>query len=366
MASGCYLPAIMTKPFDPRGAFTALVTPFSGSGVHATCDDAAFRTLVEFQIQEGITGLVPCGTTGESPTLSWEEHNRVIEQCVEVAGGRVSVLAGTGSNSTAEAIRSSAHARDVGASAGLLVDCYYNGPSSLELREEYYERVLEAVPDFPIVPYIIPGRSGCALSAADLAQLHLNAPKLVPAVKQATGSFERMAEDRELCGEGLSILSGDDDLTLAMMQDERVSASGAISVMSNIAPGAVGRMVAAHLSGDAAEAQRIEAQLKPLLLLVGCSHETSRTLPNGKVVKTEDKFRNPTPVKTIMAGLGMLSHGLRAPLGNMSRHAVAHCRATVAAVFDAAPEILTPIEEAYSVSIAKRLADDAVWSALSR
>lgn len=356
----------MNKPFDPHGAFTALVTPFLGTGDGAKCDDAAFKANVEFQIANGITGLVPTGTTGESPTLTWDEHNRVIELCVEVARDRVSVLAGTGSNSTDEAILSTKHARDLGASAALLVDCYYNGPSSLELREEYYERVLAAVSDFPIVPYIIPARSGCALSAADLAVLHQSAPKLVPAVKQATGDIERMAEDRELAGDSLAILSGDDDLTLAMMRDTRIAASGVISVMSNIVPAAITELVQAQAAGNDARARALETQLKPLFGLVGCPMQSTRTLANGRVVTTTDKFRNPGPIKTMMAGLGMLRHGMRAPLGSMSRDAVAHCRATLVALNQSAPELLQPIEAAFDVSIATRLADDAVWSALCR
>jgi len=356
----------MSKPFDPHGAFTALVTPFTGSGDGAKCDDAAFRANVGFQVENGITGLVPCGTTGESPTLTWEEHNRVIQLCVEVAGARVSVLAGTGSNSTDEAIWSSKHARDLGASAGLLVDCYYNGPSSLELREEYYERVLAAVPGFPIVPYIIPARSGCALSAADLALLHQNAPDMVPAVKQATGDLDRMAKDRMLAGSSLAILSGDDDLTLAMMRDTRISASGVISVMSNIVPGAVSQLVRAQAAAEDERARALEAQLKPLFGLVGCAVPAKRTLAGGREVVTTDKFRNPSPVKTMMAGLGMLSHGLRAPLGSMSRAAVAQCRAALRTVHQSAPELLQPIEAAFSVSITARLADDDVWSALCR
>ncbi|MCB9627428.1 MAG: 4-hydroxy-tetrahydrodipicolinate synthase [Sandaracinaceae bacterium] len=356
----------MSKPFDPHGTFTALVTPFTGRDDKAKCDEGAFRANVEFQVASGITGLVPCGTTGESPTLTWDEHNRVIELCVEVTRERVSVLAGTGSNSTDEAIMSSTHARDLGASAGLLVDCYYNGPSSLELREEYYERVLAAVSGFPIVPYIIPGRSGCALLAADVAILHQAAPELVPAVKQATGDLDRMAEDRALAGDSLGILSGDDDLTLAMMTDERIRASGVISVMSNIVPAAMTEMVRAQATGDSARALEVQRQLRPLFALVGCTVPATRVLPSGREVATTDKFRNPSPIKTMMAGLGMLSHGLRAPLGSMSRPAVARCRAALMEVHGATPELLAPIEHAFSVSVGQRLADDEVWSALCR
>mgnify|MGYP002038548121 CR=1 FL=1 len=207
----------MTKPFEPRGVWPALATPFTDDG---TLDMEAYERLLEFAIAGGVTGVVPCGTTGESPTLSWEEHEALVGAAIRVAAGKVGVLAGTGSNNTQEAIRGTDDARKAGASAALLVDCYYNGPSSLELRRDYYERVLKAVPEIPLVPYVIPGRSGCALGAEDLAMLHLNDPARVPAVKQATGDLDRMRYDRTLCGEGLAIMSGDDDLTLDDVERE--------------------------------------------------------------------------------------------------------------------------------------------------
>jgi 4-hydroxy-tetrahydrodipicolinate synthase len=207
----------MSGTFRPHGLWTALVTPFSSD--HQV-DYDSLRRLIDFQIEEGVDGVLPCGTTGESPTLSWREHDAVVEAGVRAVDGRVGLLAGTGSNNTQEAIRATTEAKDAGATAVLLVDCYYNGPSSLELRTEYYERILGEVPDIPIMPYVIPGRSGCALSAADLAILHLNDPKRVPAVKQATGDLDRMRLDRKLSGSALSILSGDDDMTLTMMRDD--------------------------------------------------------------------------------------------------------------------------------------------------
>lgn len=348
--------------FTPAGAHTALVTPFRADGA---VDVDAFKRLVAFQRAEGIDGLVPCGTTGESPTLAWQEHDEVIELCVASAEG-LSVLAGTGSNNTAEAIRGTEHARAAGVSAALIVDCYYNGPSSLELRTEYYERILNGVADVPIVPYIIPGRSGCALSAADLAHLHLAEPARVPAVKSATGDMVRMRRDRELAGDGLAVLSGDDDLTREMMADPTIGAAGVISVMSNIAPGTVAAMVRAQAAGDDATAARHEESLKPLLALVGCAVESTRTFADGRTATTTDKFRNPTPVKTMMAGLGMVGPVLRAPLGLMTAPAVARCREALRKVHSDTPAVLAPIGEAYSVDIAGRLGDDDVWSALTR
>jgi len=353
----------MTGTFRPHGVWTALATPFSAK---LEVDYEALRRLIEFQVQEGVDGVLPCGTTGESPTLSWQEHDAIAELAVRVVERRAGVLAGAGSNNTEEAIRASSQAKEIGASAVLLVDCYYNGPSSLELRTEYYERILEAVPDIPIVPYIIPGRTGCALSAADLAILHHNDPKRVPAVKQATGDLARMRLDRQFAGSALQILSGDDDMTLAMMRDEAIGASGVVSVFSNIVPGAIAAMVRAQVAADIEEADRLFGTVAPLLKLVTCSVTSLRRLPNGQSVEVTDKFRNPVPVKTMMAGLGMISPVKRAPLGRMSQAGVAACRDALREVHATDPGILGPIEQAFGVRIDQRLGDDAVWSLLAR
>ena len=348
--------------FEPRGAWTALVTPFAESGEF---EPRAFERLIRFQIEQGITGLVPCGTTGESPTLTWQEHDDAVGIAVRVADGRVGVLAGTGSNNTIEAIRGTKDAKERGASAALLVDCYYNGPSSLELRNEYYQRVLDAVPDIPIVPYVIPGRTGCALAAEDLALLHLADPKRVPAVKQATGDLDRMRWDRELAGSTLAILSGDDDITLAMMADPKIQCAGVISVMSNIVPRAIADMVAAQARGDVGKAGEIAGKIRPILKLVVCKAHNVRQLPDGRTLEIEDRFRNPVPVKTMMAGLGMVGPASRRPLGKMSRSAVSLCREALRQIHRVAPEYLDPIGAAFEVDVAGRLADDDVWSALA-
>ncbi|MBX3269663.1 MAG: 4-hydroxy-tetrahydrodipicolinate synthase [Sandaracinaceae bacterium] len=348
----------MPSAFSPRGVWPALATPFTDDG---TLDLAAYDRLVRFALAGGVAGVVPCGTTGESPTLSWEEHDTLVSRAVRVVGDAGGVLAGTGSNNTQEAIRGTDDARRLGASAALLVDCYYNGPSSLELRTEYYERVLKAVPEIPIVPYVIPARSGCALGAEDLAILHLTDRARVPAVKQATGDLDRMRYDRELCGSSLAILSGDDDLTLPMMNDPAIQASGVISVMANLVPRALVDMVEARASGDVGEAGRIASEIGPLLKIVGVRAHGTRTLPDGRALRVEDKFRNPVPLKAMMAGLGMIGSYCRRPLGPMPRAAVDVCRGALRAVWEAAPQHLAPIEEHYGVRIPERLADDSVW-----
>lgn len=352
------MPDFEPKPFQPEGVWPALATPFTDDG---RLDMAAYEKLIAFAIDQGVTGVVPCGTTGESPTLKWEEHEELVGAAIRVAKGEVGVLAGTGSNNTQEAIRGTDDARKAGASAALLVDCYYNGPSSLELRRDYYERVLKAVPDIPIVPYVIPGRSGCALGAEDLAMLHLSEPKRVPAVKQATGDLDRMRYDRTLSGETLAIMSGDDDLTLPMMNDPGIRASGVISVMANLVPKALSEMVAARAEGDVGRAGEIGNKVGPLLKIVGVKSRSVRKLPSGQELQVEDKFRNPVPLKTMMAGLGMMGAYCRRPLGPMTSAAVEVCRDALRAVWEQAPEYLKPIEAAYDVSVPARIDDDAHW-----
>ncbi|MDQ3030898.1 MAG: 4-hydroxy-tetrahydrodipicolinate synthase [Myxococcota bacterium] len=348
----------MSKPFEPRGVWPALATPFTDDG---RIDFAAYERLTRFVVAEGVTGVVPCGTTGESPTLSWEEHDRLVVSAIEWVGDACGVLAGAGSNNTQEAIRGTDDARKHGASAALLVDCYYNGPSSLELRREYYERVLKAVPEIPIVPYIIPGRTGCALGAEDLAMLHLADPARVPAVKQATGDLDRMRYDRQLCGASLAIMSGDDDMTLDMMNDPGIQASGVISVMANLVPRAMSEMVAARTEGDIGRAGEIVGKIGPLLRVVGVRVHGVRTLPDGRELQVEDKFRNPVPLKAMMTGLGMIGGYCRRPLGPMSEPAIAVCRDALRAVYEVAPEYLRPIGEHFGVDVAARIESDAHW-----
>ena len=177
-----------------RGSYTAIITPFDGG--HAV-DWQGLRNLVEFQCGQGITGIVPSGTTGESPTLSWDEHNRVIDAVFETAGSRAETIAGTGSNSTDESLDATRHIAEKGMKAALLVDPYYNGPSSLEIRREYYEPIAEAFPDIQLIPYIIPGRTGTQLLPQDLGIL-VDAYPNVSGVKEATGSMDNARLTREL------------------------------------------------------------------------------------------------------------------------------------------------------------------------
>jgi 4-hydroxy-tetrahydrodipicolinate synthase len=343
------------------GAHTALVTPLLRNGF---VDWAGYEKNIRFQIEQGITGLLPAGTTGESPTLSWEEHNRVIDDALQASQGRCVVIAGTGSNATDEALLGSKHAAEMGAHALLLVDCYYNGPSSLELRREYHAAVAKACPGCTVMPYIIPGRCGTAMSPEDLAILAHEYPN-VSAVKEATGDLDRMAYTRKLIGPDFDILSGDDGITAEIMLREDIRADGVISVISNVAPGSIVRMVQAAQQGDAARVREIDAALQPLFNLVTVTVDNPRSLPDGRSVNVKDRFRNPLPIKTLMNGLGLPAGPPRRPIGKMTRNAVEVVRDAARTVLKANPWVLEPLNEAYGISVAERIERDDCWAGLA-
>lgn len=350
----------MAKYEVPKGCcFTAMVTPFNSDG---SIDWLGLEMNTAFQIKEGVKGVVPVGTTGESPTLTPREHVMVIGRVAQCVDREVFLLAGCGSNSTKEMLEYGEAALAFEADGLLLVDCYYNGPSSLELREEYYKPAAEKFPDLVICPYIIPGRTGCALSEYDLAFLARKYPNLTM-VKEATGDLERMGRTRTLTPEGFLIFSGDDHLTFKMMTDPKIRADGVISVISNIAPKAVERMCEAAFAGVIEEAQKFKDALDPLFEVVTVRKERREEFPEEFTV--EDKFRNPLPIKTMMQGLGMRAGPCRPPLGKMTSSGVEKVRNALKEVWDKNPEVLKPIEAFYGVKILNRLRDDEVWKELT-
>jgi 4-hydroxy-tetrahydrodipicolinate synthase len=334
-----------------EGCWTAMVTPFLRKG---EVDFEGLEKNVQFQIENG-ANLVPAGTTGESPTLDWREHDRVITKTVKFAKDRAFVVAGTGSNSTREAMRGSKHAVEVGAQGLLLVDCYYNGPSSLEMRTEYYEVITKAFRKAFVVPYVIPGRTGTKLEVEDLAILHRKF-KNMRSVKEATGDLGRMAKTRTLCGEDFDILSGDDDMTFEMMTRNDIRASGVISVMSNIVPGPVGEMVKAIQSGNRERANRLRDILDPLFKVV-----TVNTIESYEGFEVPCKFRNPLAIKTMMKGLGLPSGPSRPPLGKMTPKGVEVVRNTLKEVYGKDKEVFRPLQEFYRINIEERLSNDRYW-----
>jgi 4-hydroxy-tetrahydrodipicolinate synthase len=284
-----------------QGTFTALVTPFQNGQV----DEAAFTRLIEAQIAAGITGIVPVGTTGESPTLDAVEHLRVIELAVKTADGRCQVIAGTGSNSTAEAVSMTKEAEHAGATAALLVAPYYNKPSQEGLFRHF--RAIADATKLPIVLYSIPGRCGVEIAIETVARLADECPNIV-AIKEAGGAVERVSQLRAALPAAFEILSGDDSLTLPFMA---VGAVGVISVASNLIPNEVAGLVSAFLKGDTAGALR--------------EHERLYGLFKDLFVET-----NPVPVKTAMAWAGMIpSAEVRLPLCELSEPSVKKLRATL-------------------------------------
>ena len=334
-----------------EGCWTAMITPFNRKG---EVDFEGLEKNVRFQIENGAS-LVPTGTTGESPTLDWREHDRVITKTVRLAKGKVFVMAGTGSNSTKEALRGSKHAVEVGAQGALLVDCYYNGPSSLELRTEYYEVIAKAFRRAFIMPYVIPGRTGTKLEVEDLAILHRKF-KNVRSVKEATADLERMAKTRTLCGEDFDILSGDDDKTYDMMTRHNIGCSGVVSVMSNIVPGPIGEMVKAIRNGNMGKADRLKDVLDPLFKVV-----TVNTIESYEGFEVPAKFRNPLAIKTMMKGLGLPSGPCRQPLGKMTAKGMEIVRSALKTVYEKDKEILRPIQDFYKINIEERLSSDKYW-----
>lgn len=326
----------------------ALVVPFANGEVDYEC----YRGLLEFQKSQGTTHAIVNGTTGESPTLTDAEQDKL----VAMASSQLSVVAGTGSNNTEKTLKRSGEAIALGASALLLMDPYYNGPSSLEIRKEYYEPVAEKYP-CPIIPYVIPGRCGCELSAYDLALLSKEHGNIY-AVKEATGNLERMRLTRKLCPD-MMIYSGDDDLTFRMISDQAIRSCGVISVAANVIPAAVRKMADLAIAKKTEEASALNASLSPLFSAITVKSTIKE--PYGYPGEVVQKFRNPLAYKTLMAGLGMMEFGCRQPLGRMDKAGVEFVRSAARKVWQNNPEILSPLEGAFDVDLSARIEDDANW-----
>ena len=276
----------MAERMKLEGSMVALVTPFSDGEV----DWDALGRLIDFQIDGGTQGLVPCGTTGESPTLNHDEHDKVIEYTVGRAAGRVPVIAGTGSNSTAEAVRLTQHARQAGADACLVVNPYYNKPTQHGMFD-HVRRLAEV--GLPIVLYNIPGRTGIELAPETIAKMYEEI-EMVVALKEATGKLDMASAVAAACD--ITILSGDDSLTLPICS---VGGKGVISVLGNILPGEVRALCDAIAAGDMSAAARRHRELFPLF----------------KAIFVET---NPIPIKAAMAMAGMIRNELRLPMTPLS------------------------------------------------
>ncbi len=282
-----------------HGALSALVTPFRDGAI----DEKALRELVEWQIQSGVDGLVPCGSTGESATLSHAEHEQVIKVVIDQARQRVPVVAGTGSNSTAEAIRLTAYAREAGADGALLISPYYNKPTQDGIYR-HYKAIASAV-DLPLIVYNIPGRTGSNIAPETFARMC--DIRNVIGIKEASGSMEQCSDILKLCGERLTMLSGDDSLTLPLMA---MGAKGVIAVITNIMPREMHELAAAGLEGDFARARDLHFRMLPLM--------------RALFVET-----NPIPIKQACALMGRCANEVRMPLVPMTPPAAEKLRAAM-------------------------------------
>jgi 4-hydroxy-tetrahydrodipicolinate synthase len=271
------------------GSITAIVTPFRNGKI----DEKAFRQLIELQINNGTTGLVPCGTTGESATLSFEEHDQVIELTIEAVRRRIPVIAGTGSNSTEEAIMLTQHAEKAGADGSLQVSPYYNRPTQKGLYL-HFKAIAEAV-KIPIIIYNIASRTGVNIEPETFARLAQDCKNII-GVKEASGNLDQMSRIRALCPQDFVLLSGDDSLTLPVMA---IGGKGIISVASNIIPKDVADMTQAYLKGDTQKAMQLHYNMLPLI--------------KALFIET-----NPIPLKTAMGLMGLCSDEMRLPMCPMS------------------------------------------------
>ena len=277
----------MVKIF--KGAFTAIVTPFKEDG---RLDEKALKALVEFQIKNKIDGIVPCGTTGESPTLDYEEHHKVIKIVVDASNGKVPVIAGTGSNSTKEAVEMTRKAADAGADASLQVCPYYNKPTQEGLYRHFSE-IAKSV-DIPIIIYNIQSRTAVNLETATLARLAKEHSNIV-GVKEASGNMPQMMEVISSLPKNFSVLSGDDILTLPLMS---CGGHGVISVASNIIPNEIHNLTECALNGDFKKAEELHYKYLPLF--------------KGIFIET-----NPIPIKAALAMKGMIKENYRLPMCEM-------------------------------------------------
>ena len=272
-----------------QGSIVALVTPFRNGDV----DETKLRELVELHVRNGTDAIIPCGTTGESPTLSHDEHRRVVEIVIDAARGRLPVIAGTGSNSTAEAIGLTTHAKKAGAAGALVVNPYYNRPTQEGLYR-HFRAVAESV-DLPILLYNIASRTAVNVETETLARLVRDCPNIV-GVKEASGSLDQMTQVILACGPEFSVLSGDDNVTLPLMS---VGGRGVVSVVANFVPRDTAEMTHAALAGDWKLARELHLRLFPL-----CRAMFMET--------------NPIPVKEAMAMLGLIEPEFRLPMCRMS------------------------------------------------
>jgi 4-hydroxy-tetrahydrodipicolinate synthase len=275
-----------------KGVFTAIVTPFNED---ESVDEDALRNLIDFNIENGVTGIVPCGTTGESPTLSHQEHDEVIKLTVEHVNDRVPVIGGTGSNSTREAIRLTRHAEEVGVDAALLVNPYYNKPTQEGLYR-HFKAIADSV-SIPCIVYNIKGRTAVNVETETLMRL-INDCENIAGVKEASGNMNQIRDVINQSPDNFSVLSGDDNVTLELI---KAGGHGVVSVISNLLPDKMSELVRLALAGNFKEAERLNQELTPLF--------------ESEFVET-----NPIPIKYMLSRKGMCQEVYRLPMCELRPH----------------------------------------------
>jgi 4-hydroxy-tetrahydrodipicolinate synthase len=339
-----------------EGVYTALITPTVGRG---EVDWDSYDRLLDFQASSGVRGVVVGGTTGESPTLETEELCRLVVRAHDRLPSAVEVIPGTGRNHLRGTLELTRFAADLGLSTVMLVDPYYNAPSSAEIRREYIGPVADRFPGLGILPYVIPGRTGTRLDPRDVAGL-LAEGRRIAGVKDATGEDAYAGELRRRCPT-LPILSGDDARTLTMMADPAIRADGVISVVANIAPHAVVDFVRSANASDWPAARRKAADLQALFDIVTI-RVVERADADGEVTI---RSRNPVPVKSAMALLGAPVGACRPPLGRLSPMGLEVLHSALATTHRRAPGTLRPLGDQFGADISERLSDRALWPELS-
>jgi len=334
----------------PDGVYTAIITPFLPDG---EIDEETLVKLTEFQISQGVAGIVPVGTTGESATIPPHKHNRPTEIVIETVKGRAFVLAGTGGNSLEEAMEFTRLAYESGADGYLWVEPYYNAPSSMEINEEYFKPLAKKFPERPGIIYNVPSRSGCKYLISHLIELATICPSVI-AVKDATGDPGRMSKIREKMPQ-IKIFCGDDSLNYQVIARPDIRGNGFITVVGNAFPGTLVRMQKTVRENGLAHGKILYQLLEPFSRVVTISYSNN--------FNEKDRSKNPVPFKALLYILGMIPHFYcKPPLGKLEKPAASILRRTLTGAHQENPDLFEPIEAFFEVKVGSRIDDDSLWN----
>ncbi len=336
------------------GCYTDLVTPFKESDQRV--DWRGLRKNIDFQIKEGVQGIIVLGLAGESSTVSPGEHGMLLKKSTAHVSGRACIIGGAGSNSLKEALVYTGKAQEAGCEGVLLVEPYFNLPSSIQMRDEYYREVAKKFPRMKIIPCSFPSRTGSFLTPQDLKVLDKEVPGVCGTIREVRGNYDDLSEVRKVCRPDFAIFSAQDERTYKMMVNSSVKAQGVFSVIGNIAPGAVQKMVEHMLHGKFKDARKINNALKPLYEVVIVKEPV---MVEQKVIV--NFFPIPVSIKIMMKGLGLPSGNCRSPLRKTPLGAKNKVREALRRVWQENRWVLEPLESFYEIDIRERLEKDEVW-----